>query len=123
MSLEETKELLRAYRITPNKLLGQNFMVEPSFYEKLCTYSSLDRTDVVLDAGAGFGFLSRFLAEKCEGVLAVEKDRQIATVLQEQVKDIGNVIGSDIEIKPSLPKPLDILPILAKNITIEVTAK
>ena len=66
MSLEETKQLLRTYRITPNKLLGQNFMVDPSLYGKLCTYAALGSSDVVLDAGAGFGFLSRFLAEKCK---------------------------------------------------------
>ena len=64
MSLEETKQLLRTYRISPNKLLGQNFMVEPALYEKLCTNASLASSDVVLDAGAGFGFLSCFLAAK-----------------------------------------------------------
>jgi len=50
MSLEETKQLLRTHRISPNKLLGQNFMVEPSLYPKLCTYAALSCTDVVLDA-------------------------------------------------------------------------
>jgi 16S rRNA (adenine1518-N6/adenine1519-N6)-dimethyltransferase len=91
MSLEETKQLLRTYRITPNKLLGQNFMVEPTLYVKLCTYASLGPSDGVLDAGAGFGFLSRFLADKCKAVVAVEKEPQVAEVLREQVKGIGNV--------------------------------
>lgn len=91
MSLEETKHLLRTHRITPNNLLGQNFMVEPSIYSKLCAYASLDVSDVVLDAGAGFGFLSRFLADKCKAVIAVEKDLQVAAALRDQVKGIGNV--------------------------------
>src|SRR5208337_3658089 len=91
MSLEETKQLLRTYRITPNKLSGQNFMVEPSLYCKLCTYATLDSSDVVLDAGAGFGYLSRFLADKCKAVIAVEKDAQVAEVLREQLKDAVNV--------------------------------
>jgi 16S rRNA (adenine1518-N6/adenine1519-N6)-dimethyltransferase len=92
MSLEETKQLLRTYRITPNKLSGQNFMVEPSLYHKLCTYAALDSSDVVLDAGAGFGFLSLFLADKCRDVIAVEKDAQVAKALREQVKGSYNVI-------------------------------
>ena len=46
----------------------------------------LTNSDVVLDAGAGFGFLSRFLADKCKAVIAVEKDPQVAIVLREQVK-------------------------------------
>jgi 16S rRNA (adenine1518-N6/adenine1519-N6)-dimethyltransferase len=105
MSLEETKQLLRTYRITPNKLLGQNFMVESSLYSKLCTYASLDRGDVVLDAGAGFGFLSRFLADKCKTIVAVEKDPQVAAVLREQLKDLGNavVVEGDV-LKVTLPQ-------------------
>jgi 16S rRNA (adenine1518-N6/adenine1519-N6)-dimethyltransferase len=105
MSFEETKQLLRTYRITPNKLLGQNFMVESSLYPKLCTYASLDYSDVVLDAGAGFGFLSRFLADKCKTVVAVEKDPQVAKVLREQVKGFGNVtvVEGDV-LKAALPE-------------------
>ena len=105
MSLEETKQLLRTYRISPNKLLGQNFMVETSLYPKLCNYAALQSSDVVLDAGAGLGFLARFLADKCKAVIAVEKDRQVAEVLREQTKEIGNVnvIEGDV-LKMALPK-------------------
>lgn len=105
MSLEETKELLRTHRIIPNRLLGQNFMVEPSLYERLCLLASLSDSDTVLDAGAGFGFLSRFLADKCKGVIAVEKDPRVATVLREQVRDCGNVtvINGDI-LKAKMPE-------------------
>lgn len=105
MSLEETKQLLRTHRITPNKLLGQNFMVEQSLYLKLCTYAVLSQSDVVLDAGAGFGFLTCFLADKCKAVVAVEKDPQVARVLREQVKGFGNVteIEGDV-LKVVLPQ-------------------
>jgi len=91
MSLEETKRLLRTHRITPNKLLGQNFMVDPSIYEKLGLYAEIGQFDTVLDAGAGFGFLSRFLADRCLAVVAVEKDPQIAEVLCDNVKGLKKV--------------------------------
>ena len=91
MSLSETKYLLRRHRIFPNRLLGQNFMVEASVFEKLSGYASLSNADVVLDVGAGFGFLTRFLANKCKSVLAVEKDPRIAEVLHEQLRGVGNV--------------------------------
>lgn len=104
MSLEETKRLLRTYQISPNKLLGQNFMIEPSLYPKLCVYAELDSLDVVLDAGAGFGFLARFLSKKCKEVIAVEKDRQVSAVLREQIKGVGNltVVEGDV-LKVALP--------------------
>ncbi|MCL2358538.1 MAG: 16S rRNA (adenine(1518)-N(6)/adenine(1519)-N(6))-dimethyltransferase RsmA [Nitrososphaerota archaeon] len=91
MSQEQIQHLLLAHHLTPNKLLGQNFMVDPDLYPKLCQYSTLNGSDVVLDVGAGFGFLTRFLSDKCRAVVAVEKDPQIAQVLRKNLKDIENV--------------------------------
>jgi 16S rRNA (adenine1518-N6/adenine1519-N6)-dimethyltransferase len=104
MSLEESKFLLQANRIVPNKLLGQNFMVDSSLYPKLSSTATLNVKDVVLDAGAGFGFLTRFLASKCKQVIAVEKDPNVADVLREQIKDVRNVtfIEGDV-LKVDLP--------------------
>jgi 16S rRNA (adenine1518-N6/adenine1519-N6)-dimethyltransferase len=105
MSLEETKRLLRTYRITPNKYSGQNFMVEPSLYEKMCIYAALCSEDVVLDAGAGFGFLSCFMADKCRAVIAVERDPQVAKALRERVENAGNVIVVEGDVlKSELPE-------------------
>jgi 16S rRNA (adenine1518-N6/adenine1519-N6)-dimethyltransferase len=105
MSLQETKSLLRSHQIVPNKLLGQNFMVDPSVFPKLSEYASLNSTDVVLDAGAGFGFLTRFIANKCNAVVAVEKDPRIAEVLREQLKALTNVtiVEGDV-LKAAVPK-------------------
>jgi 16S rRNA (adenine1518-N6/adenine1519-N6)-dimethyltransferase len=89
--LERTKFLLREYRIFPNRLLGQNFMVDFSVLQSMAEYASLRRNDVVLDIGAGLGFLTRFLSDKCKSVLAVESDVQLVKVLREQVKDLSNV--------------------------------
>jgi len=91
MSLEEAKSLLREHRLVPNKLLGQNFMVDSTIYPKLVNYAMLSTSDVVLDAGAGFGFLTRFLSNKAKAVIAVEKDSSVAMVLREQVRDLENV--------------------------------
>ena len=89
--LEETKHLLRTNRIVPNKFLGQNFMVDDSVFELLNEYASLNENDVVLDIGAGLGFLTRFLAGNCCRVVAVECDPQLARILQEQLVDLSNV--------------------------------
>ena len=91
MSLSETKLLLRKHRILPNRLLGQNFMVESSLFPKLSDYASLGKNDTVLEVGAGFGFLTRFLSNICKSVLAVEKDSCIAEVLREQLRGVANI--------------------------------
>jgi 16S rRNA (adenine1518-N6/adenine1519-N6)-dimethyltransferase len=89
--LETTKLLLRTHRISPNKLLGQNFTIEPSFFQLLIDYTSLDSNDVALDVGAGFGFLTRMLASNCKRVIAVEADRIVAEVLRDQLRGLSNV--------------------------------
>ncbi|MDR0798015.1 MAG: 16S rRNA (adenine(1518)-N(6)/adenine(1519)-N(6))-dimethyltransferase RsmA [Nitrososphaerota archaeon] len=76
----------------PNKFLGQNFLVEPAFYPKLVNYAELILSDVVLDVGAGFGFLSKFLVNKCRSVIAVEKDPKIALVLRQQTCTFTNIV-------------------------------
>ncbi|MEM3577705.1 MAG: 16S rRNA (adenine(1518)-N(6)/adenine(1519)-N(6))-dimethyltransferase RsmA [Candidatus Bathyarchaeia archaeon] len=89
--LEETKFLLRKYRITPKKRLGQNFMVNQSIFQLMADYASLTENDVALDIGAGLGFLTKFLAEKCKRVLAAEFDAKLVKVLREQLKAYTNV--------------------------------
>jgi len=104
MSLDQIEHLLETFRIAPNKVLGQNFLAEPSLYPKLCTYAELNATDVVLDAGAGFGFLALYLASKCKAVVAVEKDPQVAAVLRDKVKQVPNITAIEGDmLKASLP--------------------
>lgn len=104
MSLEQIQQMLKAHGISPNKLLGQNFMFETRLYSKLAAYADLDAGDVVLDAGAGFGLLTSFLSEHCKGVVAVEKDPQLAAFLKGEFKDAANVnvVEGDV-LKVELP--------------------
>jgi 16S rRNA (adenine1518-N6/adenine1519-N6)-dimethyltransferase len=79
-------------------------MVEPAFYPKLANYAELNLSDVVLDVGAGFGFLSKFLVNKCLSVIAVEKDPRIALALRQQTNafDTVTVVEGDV-LKTVLP--------------------
>ncbi len=89
--LERTKYLLRQYRFSPKKHLGQNFIIEPSIFRFLADYASIDQDDVVLDIGAGLGFLTRFLANECRCVLAIESDQILVNILHDQLRDISNI--------------------------------
>jgi len=66
-------------------------MVDISLFPKLVDYASLQLTDVVLEVGSGFGFLSQLLSKKCRKVLAIEKDKRIVPILREQLGNVGNV--------------------------------
>lgn len=80
-------------------------MVDAATVERMCDYASVCRDDVVLDIGAGLGFLTRALAKKCKDVLAVELDKKLVTVLREQTKDVPNikVIEGDV-LKVHIPE-------------------
>jgi len=79
-------------------------MVNSSILKCMTDYASLSKKDVVLDIGAGLGFLTRFLAGKCESVLAVEVDARLLKALREQLMDLPNVkvIEGDV-IKAQIP--------------------
>ena len=89
--LEETKSLLRRHRIETNKILGQNFMVDSQVFQKMAHHAQLGCDDTVLEIGAGLGFLTRFLSEKCKTVLAVEFDPRLVTILREKLGCASNV--------------------------------
>jgi len=116
--LEETKLLLRKHRIFPKKRLGQHFTVEPTLFERMAVYATLSSDDVVLDIGAGFGFLTRFLAERCRKVLAVEADSRIAAVLRRVLRGLPNVevVEGDV-LKVQLPSFNKVVSIPPYNIS------
>ncbi len=91
MGLEEINYLLRKHGVVPSRVLGQNFLVDPSIYPKIIRYAEITNDDIVLDAGAGLGFFTRYLADRTKAVIAVEKDPQIAQILRKQLKGLTNV--------------------------------
>jgi 16S rRNA (adenine1518-N6/adenine1519-N6)-dimethyltransferase len=66
-------------------------MIEPSVYERMLEHASLTQDDTVLDIGAGFGFLTYYMANECKTVFAVEADAQLASILREQLRSVPNV--------------------------------
>ncbi len=114
MTLLEIKHLLQKYRISPNKFMGQNFTVDASVYKRLIRYAFINENDEVLDVGAGLGFLTQALAEKCKKVFAVESDGQIFEVLTKRLSGLsnaflirGNILKIDV---PHVDKVVSIPP-------------
>ena len=102
--LQRAKHLLRLYGFSPKKRLGQNFTVNSDILRRLVEYASLTEDDVVLEVGAGFGFLTQLLSGECKKVIAVEVDPQLVSFLRKQLRNLKNVdlVEGDI-LKASLP--------------------
>ncbi len=102
--LQRAKRLLRSYRFLPKKRLGQNFVVNADLLQRMILYASVTEDDVVLEVGAGLGFLTQLLSRECKRVIAVEVDPKLIKVLREQLHGLQNVdlIEGDI-LKVSVP--------------------
>jgi 16S rRNA (adenine1518-N6/adenine1519-N6)-dimethyltransferase len=102
--LRRAKHLLRLYGFFPKKRLGQHFTVNLDMLQRLVSYASLTKDDIVLDVGAGLGFLTQLLSRECKKVVAVEVDPKVVRILRKQLHGLPNVdlIEGDI-LKVSLP--------------------
>jgi 16S rRNA (adenine1518-N6/adenine1519-N6)-dimethyltransferase len=102
--LRKVKHLLRLYGTFPKKSLGQHFTVNSDILQRLISHASLTNDDIVLEVGAGFGFLTQLLSSKCKKVVAVEFDPKIVRILRKQLQGLTNVdiIEGDI-LKVFLP--------------------
>lgn len=92
--------LLAAHNIRPKKQLGQNFIVDPAFSEKIVKRAGILPEDIILEIGAGLGALTIPLARRAQKVFAVEKDRQIIPILNMEILVSGltniSIIEKDI---------------------------
>lgn len=54
-------------------------------------YGSLNSNDIVLDIGAGLGFLTRLMAKQCKTVIAVEAQAELVEALRVNLANASNV--------------------------------
>lgn len=90
--LKKLKRFLRLYGFLPKRRLGQNFTVNPDILRLLIENASLKKDDVVLEVGAGFGFLTQLLSRECKKVIAVEIDPKLVDFLKKQFGETNNVV-------------------------------
>ena len=88
-SMRSPRELLRTRGIRPRKSMGQHFLSDPSVAALIVRRAQFEPDDVVLEIGAGLGALTLPLAAQVKHVLAVESDRQIATLLGNEILAAG----------------------------------
>src|SRR5262249_8063793 len=83
------KELLKKYGLSAKKSWGQNFLVDEKAYQAIVEACRLTKEDWVVEIGAGLGTLTMRLQPLAARVIAVERDRDMVTVLRGELS--GNV--------------------------------
>ena len=77
--------------VTPNRELGQHFLVDENILGVAARLADLRPEDVVLEIGAGLGVLTRYLADRVRYVHAVELDRSLEPHLLGALASRANV--------------------------------
>lgn len=90
-SIKTIKELLEKHKTTPNKTLGQNFLIKKHTLGKILSAAELLPTDTVVEVGPGIGTLTRELALLSKHVFAVEKDPAMVHILSKTIADLPSV--------------------------------
>jgi 16S rRNA (adenine1518-N6/adenine1519-N6)-dimethyltransferase len=91
--MKSPRKLLRAKGIHPRKSMGQHFLNDPNIAGSIVRRAQLGPDDVVVEIGAGLGALTLPLAAQVKHVFAVESDKKIAAILNEELlaSDARNV--------------------------------
>jgi len=85
------KKILAHYNIKPKKGLGQHFLMNPFTAYQIVKKIGIEKEDIVIEIGAGFGALTIPLAENAKKVIAIEYDKRFIPILKEILKDFKNI--------------------------------
>ena len=81
------------------KSLGQNFLIDNNIINKIIKIEDINKNKIVMEIGPGYGNLTKGIASmKPKKILAIEKDKNLASFLKKEFEDYKNVkiINQDI---------------------------
>jgi 16S rRNA (adenine1518-N6/adenine1519-N6)-dimethyltransferase len=87
----QIQHLLTSAGVRPNKRFGQHFLIDLNLMRLLVDSANIDGNDVVLEVGCGTGSLTSELIERAGFVVAVELDRTLAEIANNNLVNANNV--------------------------------
>ena len=93
-----TIQFLQDHGISAKKRYGQNFLIEPRVLKKIIEGAGITKEDTILEIGPGIGTMTQALCEAAGRVIAVEIDRDMIPLLEENLAGYDNyeIINDDI---------------------------
>ncbi|MBR6643089.1 MAG: 16S rRNA (adenine(1518)-N(6)/adenine(1519)-N(6))-dimethyltransferase RsmA [Lachnospiraceae bacterium] len=96
---QNTIEILKKYDFMFQKRFGQNFLIDTHVLEKIIKSAEITKDDLVLEIGPGIGTMTQYLCENAREVVAVEIDKNLIPILEnDTLAEYNNVtvINEDI---------------------------
>jgi 16S rRNA (adenine1518-N6/adenine1519-N6)-dimethyltransferase len=96
---KNTISVLEKYNFNFQKKFGQNFLIDSNILEGIIDAAGVDKEDLVLEIGPGIGTLTQYLCENSREVVAVEIDKKLIPILENDTLssyDNITIINEDI---------------------------
>lgn len=96
---QNTIAVLQKYNFNFQKKFGQNFLIDTRVLERIIESAEITKEDCVLEIGPGIGTMTQYLAEAAGEVVAVEIDKNLIPILQNDTLaayDNVTIINEDI---------------------------
>jgi 16S rRNA (adenine1518-N6/adenine1519-N6)-dimethyltransferase len=106
---QQIEQLLASAGVSPNKRLGQHFLIDLNLMRLLIEAAHIHPDDVVIEVGCGTGSLTEETSLRAGRVICVEVDATLAKIAGHQLADRENVKiihGDALENKNELNKEL-----------------
>lgn len=94
-----TIAILRKYNFNFQKKYGQNFLIDANILDKIIDAAGINQGDCVLEIGPGIGTMTQYLCENAREVVAVEIDKKLIPILEQDTLssyDNITIINEDI---------------------------
>lgn len=91
------KQIQDLYGFKFTKSLGQNFLIDKNFVDKIVDTAEIEGENV-LEIGPGIGTISQEMAKTCKKLVVIEIDKTLIPILNDNLGDFPNVdiISGDI---------------------------
>ena len=83
--------LLQSNDISPEKVLGQNFLVDESVAQKIVHATRQQNASVVVEVGTGLGTLTERIAQGAQEVISVEKSASMHNIARKLLQQYPNI--------------------------------
>lgn len=91
------KDIIDLYNFRFSKSLGQNFLIDKNFVEKIVDAADVSGTNVI-EIGPGIGTITYEMAKAAKKVVAIEIDSSLIPIIEENMEEFDNfkLIHEDI---------------------------
>lgn len=98
MIKNNTIDVIKKHNLRLTKSLGQNFLNDDSVVARIVDAADVDNETLVLEIGPGIGSMTKELARRAAGVVAVEIDRHLIPALNDNLSEFSNItiINEDV---------------------------